>query len=371
MRRYSVLVAFRYDRGTLRKPQVLPGGRIRVDAHPTRAGVLEYRNPDGSIRREYRPPDEVFRADSLETLVGAPLTDDHPAEGAVTTSNADALSRGMLIGEPRRDGDFVAATIVVTSAPVIAKMQRGKVELSCGYEVDLDETPGLTPEGERYDAVQRNIKYNHVALVDVGRAGPQARVRMDAAVQVAPTITPTENRMNFQDEWAKAVSQVATEKARADAAELENKALRDKLARAEGERDAEKARADAAEKSRADAFDGMAEAVRARIDLEDVAKRAGIKTDAKMLDDDIKRAVIKRVDAIDIPKDKPAGYLEGFYEGTAARVRKSDKVLAEVREVANSGARNDATGDDDVPPEVAARAKMRTDYGVLPKLEGN
>lgn len=342
---------------------------MRVDAYPTRAGVFEYLNPDGTKRREYRPPEEVFRADSLETLVGAPLTDDHPAVGAVTTENADELARGMLIGEPRRDGQYVAATIVVTSAAVIRKMKAGKAELSCGYEVDLDEVPGVTPDGERYDAVQRNIKYNHVALVAVGRAGPQARVRMDAATQIAPNTT-TESSMDFQKMWAEELARAGAATTRADAAEQRAKAAEEKLAHTEGQLAAATKRADAAEKARTDAVDGMAEAVRARMDLEDVAKRAGLKVDAKMSDADVKRAVIKRVDSVDVPADAKPGYLEGFYEGVAARVRKSEKVLGDARTVVETQ-RVDAGNADDVPPEIAARAKMRTDYGTMPKLEGN
>jgi hypothetical protein len=42
--------------------------------------------------------------------------------------------------------------------------------LSAGYELDLDPTPGEY-QGRRYDAVQRNIRINHVAAVPLGRAG--------------------------------------------------------------------------------------------------------------------------------------------------------------------------------------------------------
>jgi 8-oxo-dGTP pyrophosphatase MutT (NUDIX family) len=48
-------------------------------------------------------------------------------------------------------------------------------ELSCGYHYDPDMTPG-TFEGEEYDGVMRNIRGNHVAIVEEGRAGPDVLV---------------------------------------------------------------------------------------------------------------------------------------------------------------------------------------------------
>jgi hypothetical protein len=78
------------------------------------------------------------------------------------------------------DGDHVAGRMVVHDEPTIAAMKAGKRQVSCGYECDLVEEPGVAPDGQRFDAYQTNIVYNHVAIVDVGRAGT-ARVRMDGA----------------------------------------------------------------------------------------------------------------------------------------------------------------------------------------------
>src|SRR5690606_10908963 len=80
-----------------------------------------------------------------------------------------------------QDGNDLAADIVIHDpSPVDA----GKKELSCGYEVTFDETPGVSPEGERYDAIQTSIKPNHLALVFRGRAG-NARLNLDAADEAA------------------------------------------------------------------------------------------------------------------------------------------------------------------------------------------
>jgi hypothetical protein len=78
------------------------------------------------------------------------------------------------------DGDKVRASLMITDSATIEALEAGKSELSCGYTADVEFTPGLW-NGQPYDAVQRNIRGNHVALVDAGRAGPACAIRMDAA----------------------------------------------------------------------------------------------------------------------------------------------------------------------------------------------
>lgn len=161
------------------KPVVrLPDGRVKVDALLTRAGIFLYANPDGSVRRELRPPDEVFRPDSMRSLQIVPLSDDHPPE-MLTASNAMNYAKGSTGDTITRDDDHLRGPIGAFDAEIIAKMEGGKHELSCGYTCDLEEAPGVHPVWGAYDAVQHNIVYNHVALVDKGRAG-SASLRMDS-----------------------------------------------------------------------------------------------------------------------------------------------------------------------------------------------
>jgi hypothetical protein len=173
--------AVRIDRGTLRSPRRTSAGALRVDGVFTRAGVFVYLNKDGTQRRELRPPDEVFRKDALESFQLVPITDDHPPE-LVRADNRDRYQRGMTGEDVRREDEQVVGSLVVTDVATINKMEAGKVGLSCGYEVELDETPGEDPRYGRYDAIQRNIRGNHLALVYEPRAGKEACVRMDAAV---------------------------------------------------------------------------------------------------------------------------------------------------------------------------------------------
>lgn len=390
--------AYRIDRGTLRKPTRLPDGRLRADAYMTRSGVFEYRNADGSIRREYRPASEVFKADSLETFADVPVTDDHPPE-MVNARNARQYTVGQVSGAPRQDGDHVAITLVVNDADTISKMEAGKVELSAGYEVDLIEGSGVAPDGQKFDAVQTNIRGNHVAIVAAGRAGQTSRVRMDAALY---QITGAD----MDPEQMKAALDAATQRADALQAKLDampaalaaaakkgaddeesddedededepagkgkmpaflKKKIAKKdaaIAKLEGQLVAAKneardqtLRADRAEKARTDAAAGSLAAARARISLEAKAQAvlgADFKADAA--DRDLMVAVVKRVDGEEIGADASIDFVRGMFQGAAKRHDAGADALAGLRLATETTVRGDADKFDD--EETAAR-KMR------------
>lgn len=146
--------------------------------HPvvTRIGIFEYHNPDGSVRKEFRPPEEVFSDDSLASYVGKPVIITHDA-GYVTKDNVTDEEIGTILEPGYRDGDKVRAKIVIHD--VDSMKESGLKELSLGYNLDIDNTPGEY-NGEHYDAVQRNIRINHLALVAEARAGDSARLNIDS-----------------------------------------------------------------------------------------------------------------------------------------------------------------------------------------------
>ncbi len=183
---------------------------MRVDGVFTRAGVFTYRNADGTERRELRPPDEVFRSDALESFALVPVTDDHPPT-LVRKDNRKTYEKGYTLEDTRRDDDLVVGSLVVTDEALINKMDAGKVGLSCGYEVDLDETPGEHPTYGRYDAVQRNIRGNHLALVHNPRAGHETRVRMDALESRADYVEREGDKWCVYSESGKQLGEYATE----------------------------------------------------------------------------------------------------------------------------------------------------------------
>ena len=142
----------------------------------TSTGIFEYTNPDGSIRRELRIPEEVFKPESLKSYRGKPIVITHDA-GLITKDNVHENSVGTILSEGYRSGNDVRAEIVIHDTD--AMKDAGLKELSLGYNLDLDETPGVW-NGQPYDAIQRNIIINHLALVMDARAGDQARLNIDS-----------------------------------------------------------------------------------------------------------------------------------------------------------------------------------------------
>lgn len=156
-------------------------GFLVCDAIVTRTGVFNYRNPDGTLRRELRDPNDVLNEESLNSMKMIPITNEHPKERLITSDNAKELSVGFTGENIRQSGKFIMANFVVTDKETINDIvNNNKKQLSLGYTVDLIEERGDF-DGENYDFKQTNIKYNHLSIVREGRAGVQAKIALDEA----------------------------------------------------------------------------------------------------------------------------------------------------------------------------------------------
>lgn len=158
-------------------------GFLVAPARLARSGIYEYyaiemglkdREPNEVIR-VYRPPEEVFKEESMNSFAGKPVTNDHPPE-LVDATNYRKYAVGEAGPEVKQDGDYLTATIFVKDAEAIKTIEDGKSELSNGYLSDIEWTEGIAENGEKYDAIQRNIRGNHIAIVKRGRAGPACKV---------------------------------------------------------------------------------------------------------------------------------------------------------------------------------------------------
>lgn len=173
------------DPAKFKNVKVMDSGFIKVPVFATRTGVFVYQRADGTIVRELRHPDDVFKQDSLETLEGVPLTSRHPKD-LVNTDNAKGLTVGVVSDlTPKKDGIFVATHATIMDRGAINEViQDGIEEVSCGYECDVIDESGVfeREDGvkEKYDARQKNIRYNHLAIVPRGRAGSEVRFRLDS-----------------------------------------------------------------------------------------------------------------------------------------------------------------------------------------------
>lgn len=123
------------------------------------------------IARVTRGPDELFRPDTIASILGKDVVDEHPDED-VKPANWREVAVGVVLNPHPGEGpwaDVLLADLLIKDADAIAAVQGGKREVSCGYECDyVDDGEGR--------GRQLNIFFNHVALVKNGRCGPRCSI---------------------------------------------------------------------------------------------------------------------------------------------------------------------------------------------------
>ena len=343
-------------------------GFLRGRAIVTSIGVFTYKRKDGTVQRELRLPEEIFAYDTLNSMKLKPVTLNHPNE-LVTSENADRLQVGSLGDNPTSttqwhnepwdkvtDGINCAIDMVITKKDAIDAVLNGKQALSMGYTCDLEAAqPGAAWCGIEYDFIQRNIRYNHCAIVDAARAGDNAKIELradseDAVLEDMVFYKKTDGgtqmlkKINLDgieyeaeaevikalqraDEKAKKAEEDACEQKKAmdkKVADLEDKEkeLEKRISELEAERDSAKDKADSLEKdlekAKADSADPkrLDEAVKAKMELLRNAEKAKVEVKADMSDMDIKKAVITSA----FPNAKFDGkddvYIQARYDAT-------------------------------------------------------
>lgn len=168
------------DAATLAGTRKTKDGYLVADVRCARTGIQVYAGyevgkPDMAEVKVYRPAAEVFSRDAMASYAFRPATVGHPPEG-VTADNWRKEAVGTTGGDITRDGGFVRVPLLLMDAGAIETVAAGTREISMGYDCRLDWTPGTTPDGQAYDAVQRDLRMNHLAIVERGRAGAECRV---------------------------------------------------------------------------------------------------------------------------------------------------------------------------------------------------
>lgn len=354
-------MTIRYDSGRFSRVTPTRQGGIRVEAAVSRTGILHYTNADGSVRRELRLPADVFHEDSLASLKNAPVTHYHPG-GMVSADNFRTVAVGYMAENVRQDSDKVVGDMLVQDAHMVGKIQDGGLrELSAGYTCRLDETPG-DHDGQPYDAIQKEIRYNHVALLPpgAGRSGPDVSLRLDSAGDCqVPTSWAAREDQNMKIEIIDGAEYEVGTDAHAKATQA-----REDAHKAEAEaRSALEARADAAEAALAEAntrAEGepsrVAEGVAASLALHRKAVAAGVEVKADASDSDIRAAVIGKVlPALDLD-GKDEAYLAASFDLALGQVGTSD--LGALRETADAAASTTEVLPKEAPRDVKARQDM-------------
>lgn len=133
--------------------------------------------PD-KIYRVLRPKEELTRPETLESLKLIPLVNDHTMLGSKSgfTPAEEKGVHGTTGTNVQVKDDLITNDLKVFSEELKNLIESGKKDLSMGYSCKYDVTPGVY-KGETYDAVQRDILYNHIALVDEGRMGKDVCVQ--------------------------------------------------------------------------------------------------------------------------------------------------------------------------------------------------
>lgn len=369
-------------------------GFLKGRAIVTSCGVFSYRKADGGMQRELRLPSEVFSYATLESLKLKPVTLNHPTE-LVTKDNAKELQVGSLGDNPgyttqqwdyegkrvdfekMTDGMNVAVDMIITEKEAIDAVLNGKNGLSMGYTCDVEvlDEPGVWC-GVEYDAIQRNIRYNHCAIVDAGRAGDNVKIelRQDSLDAVLENIStggiPMLKKvkldgMEYEAEES-VIKALSTATARADEAEKALEQLKkdsaEKISVLEAERDTQKERADKLDgenkelKETALSQEKINEAVKARIELVRNAEKAGVEVKGDEKDADIKKAlVLKSFPAANFD-GKDEAYLNARYDAAVELLaEKNDNENRKV--LGGEGGEMKADNADDARERMIARMK--------------
>lgn len=298
-------------------------GFLKVPGRVARTGIQEYLarelGLDGDpmrVVRVYRPEDEVFNDASLGTYDASDVTNNHP-HSLVTAATYKGVAVGVVRGPGRRDGDFVICDLIVKDQKTIDEIIGGKCELSAGYTAIYDETPGVTEDGQAYDYIQRDIKINHVAIVERARAGANARVfDQNPGGNTMPVIITTDSGRSVD------VADPANAQVVADSFDRLLKRATDAESKADkAQATADKAAEDLAEARKASSDVAIGERVKAIGMTQALARKvAGDDFTCDSLDViEIKRAAL----AVKRPKmawgDKSAGYVECSFDAEAEK----------------------------------------------------
>lgn len=311
---------YRYDKCEIKRAYYDNDGFLIVDAIVTRTGVFTYVNEDGTLRKELRHPNDIFKQASLKTMEMLPITFLHPVEKTVNADNSTRLSKGFTGQDVTIDGKHISIRLKVTDQETITAVENGIQELSLGYTVTLLDEAGEY-DNEQYTHRQTECIYNHLAIVPEARAGAEARIKLDAAyfvqqIKTTNTIridgekpsqsinhpTTKESRMKKftidsieYDAAPEVVNFAKRQKERADAAEGKIVELQSKLDEATAKADTAEEKLKKAEAKTND--DAIKQAVDAHVKLVSIATphldEDTVKNIGNMTSGEIKNAVIK------------------------------------------------------------------------------
>jgi Uncharacterized protein conserved in bacteria len=163
--------------------KILDNGYLSVPGRVARTGVQQYTarelgltdRPPNELVNVYRPPEEVFKPESLASYDNSDITVQHP-DDFVTSVTFKDVSVGHATSAGRQEGDYVVVDLLIKDQNAIDAINAGTAELSAGYSAEYVRKQGIAPCGTPYEFIQTDITINHTALCDSARAGHLARL---------------------------------------------------------------------------------------------------------------------------------------------------------------------------------------------------
>ncbi|AWS52257.1 DUF2213 domain-containing protein [Providencia rettgeri] len=158
-------------------------GWLEVTDNPiSKVGVFDYLGaeigapePD-KIYRVLRPPEELASEETINSFKLTPFIIEHEMLGKHATPAEKKGIQGVIGENVYFDPPYLRANIKIFSDVALSNIDSGKIDLSPGYRSKYEFTSGIY-EGQHYDAIQRHLRGNHLALVDEGRTGPDVAVQ--------------------------------------------------------------------------------------------------------------------------------------------------------------------------------------------------
>lgn len=142
-----------------------------------RTGPMEYLGrelgkTDNNVYDVYIDPEDLFNDAAMASYEGMPVTINHPEEMEVNAQNWSELSVGHIKNiRPSDDKKFLLGDVIVNSSKAIDTIQDGLIEVSLGYDADIQEIDGKLKKV--------NIRGNHLAAVDEGRCGSDCKLNIN------------------------------------------------------------------------------------------------------------------------------------------------------------------------------------------------
>ena len=153
------------------------GYLISNEVKLARIGSMEYLGSelgkeDNKVYDVHVTAEQLFNDETIKSFENTPITINHPEEMEVNSRNWEELTKGHITNiRPSEDRQFLIGDAIVNSSKAIATIQGGMVEVSCGYDADIEEIDGKL--------TKVNIRGNHLAIVDEGRCGGDCKLNLN------------------------------------------------------------------------------------------------------------------------------------------------------------------------------------------------